>query len=117
MKIALLMLFAATAASTPQQFDLICKGSGDVTHYRVDLAAKKWCWENCASTWPIARVEDERITFKEDDTPSEKVWNWVSRTTGEWFQGMRSATLGEVSSHGTCEPAPFSGFPAHERKF
>jgi hypothetical protein len=118
MKMAFLFTAAAAAAAAhPQRFDLNCReGSTAPTHYRVDLGAHRWCWDACKFTSPIAKVEARRITFKSEDTPSNNVWNWVDRTTGEWFQGITSAEV-NVSQHGTCETAPFSGFPTVRTKF
>jgi hypothetical protein len=116
MKMLLLALVAASA-HLGQRFDLDCAGdSGEATHYRVDLTARRWCWDECMTTDQIQKVEASRITFKKEDTPSNDVWNWVDRTTGEWFQGMKSAEI-SVSSHGTCRAAPFSGFPKTKTKF
>jgi hypothetical protein len=115
MKILLLVL-AITAAEQPQQFDLICKSSSGTTRYRVDLAASQWCWEQCRTTWKIAEVEPRRITFNVADTPSHKVWNWVDRSSGEWFQGTDD-NFGYNGQHGHCESEPFSGFPEEKTRF
>lgn len=109
---SLLVLALLAAQPAPQpQFDLLCKDGRGVVHYRVDLSAGEWCWDNCDRTRKIVRAEERRIVFTDLDTPSQKAWNWVDRATGEWSQGLDDRRTGYTSHRGVCALAPFSGFP------
>lgn len=109
--VALALLLTATSANAADQFDLICKGRSSTTHFRVDLASREWCWENCSGTWRIAEVTASRITFKDERSGPSQAYNSVSRATGQWFMSARGI-YGFIHDDGICTPAPFSGFPA-----
>jgi hypothetical protein len=120
MRAFLPVLMLLTAASTPDQFDLNCKawvrGTGNITrHYRVDLATKQWCVDAC-TVKPLAEVNNTQIVFVDTKAqyrgdPSEAL-DFVDRTSGKWAF-YAPFWMGQ----GTCEPAPFSGFPTPDRRF
>jgi hypothetical protein len=105
------------------QFDLACSGTvtgvGQTTrHYRVDLKAGKWCAngddDKCVAK-PIAEVAPDLIRFERRDPqyPGDtKIIHYVVRTTGHWYERWDV-----METEGTCEPAPFSGFPETQTKF
>lgn len=116
-------LASSSAAATTDQFDLICTGTSqgyptdrpENTRYRVDLAAKQWCSLSCSDIRPIAEIEPSTIWFKnkQKQFASDTEWiEYVSRTSGKWVRVM-----GPWVTDGTCEPAPFSGFPTLNTKF
>lgn len=129
------VLFAVAAstvlvptASAADQFDLVCEGTRSIRAgapaephsygFRVDLAAKRWCWQTCERVYSIQEVQPDRIVFQDEseDTFRKRSvsTNTVSRVNGEHrllFIEVRPlpATMETV---GQCTPAPFSGFPA-----
>lgn len=118
-------LFAALFASSPvsaetaQQFDLICQGESQrspgakpeavTRHYRIDLQAKRWCWESCERANEIESVTADRITFYQSPEGEPMKHAYISRTDGSYSR----VSLGRTFTHdkGTCEVAPFSGLP------
>lgn len=107
-----LLLALAAVASTPDQFDLICKSSTETIRYRIDVTAGEWCWQQCGATWKVASITPTRITFKDEDTPRSRSFAYVDRVTGEWLQAS-----GRFANRGHCDPAPFSGFPRPPTRF
>lgn len=120
----LLVLLSLAIVGTPafasDQFDLICTGfvtGGQETtrHYRVDLAANKWCAGDPCAARPIEQVLPDVIWFERHEPTyggDLKIAHYVDRTTGKWYW-----RLGPMEIEGTCSPAPFSGFPALVTKF
>ncbi len=109
--LVLCLALIATPAAAAEQFDLVCKSKAEVTRYRVDLAAREWCWEGCTNgTWRIADVTSSRIVFKDEKTDTSVVSNFVDRSSGRYSR-FNQSRFGTFSSQGTCEVAPFSGFP------
>lgn len=126
----MLVAFSAggAAAQSAQQFDLNCVGQrwesleGPAEPYeyafRVDLAAKRWCWRDCATTFAIQDVAPDKITFSDERTDRRfdrrSSRNSVSRATGE--HELLAITIQPAPRYyrvaGHCTPAPFSGFPA-----
>lgn len=119
---ALLLLACGSASAAPQtQFDLICSSKyHDATfHYRVDLDAGKYCVTQDAGKrltaigdrcfQDVLEAGSNAISFGVD--PSQ----YVDRVTGEWT----FKPLGDryTMYRGSCERAPFSGFPSVETKF
>lgn len=112
-------LFASSAAQAADQFDLLCIGQEQFYpgmkpiaishHYRIDLAAKRWCWEQCTSANNIQSITPDRITFYDNSPTRPMLQAYVSRTDGKYYRyGFgRSFTHDE----GTCEPVPFTGLP------
>lgn len=110
--IALALSLMPGQATAADQFDLLCVSTkGEKLHYRVDLAAREWCWEECKfGTWRIADVTSSRIVFKDEATARSIVSNVVDRASGTFSRYNRDLS-GTSASSGKCEPAPFSGFP------
>lgn len=109
--LALSMALLASPAAAADQFDLVCRSKDETVRYRVDLATKEWCWEQCRfGTWRIADVTSSRIVFKDEKTDTSTVTNTVDRSTGinRRFNRNRYSTF---ASSADCEIAPFSGFP------
>jgi hypothetical protein len=124
---------AVLAAAVATTFNLVCSGTlatgmiekGRVRDfksepftmiYRVDLASRRWCTDECEETKPIVSVSDTRIVFLSQDTPelSLRIGASVNRESGEFQHHLKSGDFSALRQ-GTCEPAPFTGFPA--RKF
>jgi hypothetical protein len=126
--IALGLAALAGQALAADQFDLKCSGTRQMElngptealsyGFRVDLAAKRWCWDHCERTYAIEDIGPDRIAFADSSTDEprrrETVINEVSRVTGDhrqtWIQVRPMPTFMETKGH--CEVAPFSGFPA-----
>lgn len=131
---ALAALFAVSltafdaAAQSATQFDLVCSGTRQMGldaqpvpldyRLRVDLEARRWCWNDCDRTMQIVDVAPDRLVLQTEsiDTPRKRSTsdNTVSRTTGEhrsiWIETRPIPTY--VETKGQCDPAAFSGFPA-----
>lgn len=110
---------SAASAEPAQQFDLVCtkQGSGagrtNIRLYRIDLAAMRYCMDDCKVAHPIQAATADRITISESD-PADRVSqdsHVIYRGTGQYAQTfqMRGSF---TSTKGHCEPAPFSGLPA-----
>ena len=118
--LALSLPAVSVASDQAQQFDLICNGQQQfrplmkplpVTHhYRIDLEAKRWCWEKCTFANNIQSVTVDRITFYENGAGDPVKHAYISRTDGSYLR----IDLGKffTNDKGTCEVAPFSGLPA-----
>lgn len=122
------LLAGAAEGQTPRQFDLRCEGTRQMDlngprqphsfSIRVDLDLNRWCWTACERTYEIADIGPERITFRDESEETvrrrSRVEAYVDRTTGEfrqnWIEVRPIPTYLDVMA--TCEPAPFSGFPA-----
>lgn len=126
-------LVATPAAAATDQFDLVCTGtvktaprgaaSAINTRYRVDLAAKSWCRDDCAEVRTIEAVTDGEIVFEQrgqDVNAQPWVRHTVDRTSGAWkdflstpdVQGRNVFSPGLwIDAVGACTTAPFSGFP------
>lgn len=106
-------LFAAPAMAA-DQFDLVCKYGNTPVRYRIDVARGEACEKDCARVWPMGLVTSGEIRLLDvnsgDPTrPPETIT--INRQTGQlrhWIGGGASAYVETA----TCEPAPFSGFPA-----
>jgi hypothetical protein len=109
--LAIALGLLATPAIAADQFNLVCKSDQVMTTYRVDLAAREWCWDGCKfGTWRIHDVTSTQIIFKDVRSAGEAVSNFVDRTTGRSHR-YNHGRFGSYSSDGICEVAPFSGFP------
>jgi hypothetical protein len=116
---------ALWAAPTSNKFDLECadtvKTTGDpvapyVAHYRIDLAAKKWCEDECRTVKPIADLQSSYITLEGE--PNSDFWHTIDREKGEDQIFSGSPQLGDMEhTSGQCTKRPFSGFPTFETKF
>lgn len=129
----------ATPATAAEQskFDLRCTGTlatksmvRDTSesyedHYRIDLAARKWCESECKALHDIEQLQPTQITLtsKEDKTPGDSslTSNFIDRETGAHHALSTSDNrlTGPIilKWEGTCAKEAFSGFPAFETKF
>ena len=110
----------AAPAMAADQFDLVCTGQQRIlpsnrwhsyaVRYRVDLARMIYCRFDCKTTETIAAADAARITFQlpADGTPAAYLDHYVDRTNGRWTYYLG----GDSDAEGTCQSAPFSGFPA-----
>ncbi|WP_156447431.1 hypothetical protein [Blastomonas sp. CCH1-A6] len=131
MKLQLLAILAfavPTTATAPEKFDLKCTGERQFhlespvePHsygFRIDLKSQKWCWEHCDIIFDIAQVHPDRLILAEKHEVLGRVTshlvNVIDRTNGNHrFRSSVTGSTGNVHTiNGTCEPAPFSGFPA-----
>ncbi|HEX7856088.1 MAG TPA: hypothetical protein VF503_20600 [Sphingobium sp.] len=122
-------LIAAPAVAA-DQFDLVCHG--EVKHspdgkwrpidfrYRIDLVSRRWCDSECNGASDIAEVSDLQITLAANDQKYPgRIYesSWIDRLNGD-LHYIYSGGLGSFEERrGKCEVAPFSGFPAVQRKF
>lgn len=114
--LVLALTLVATPAAAADQFDLVCSGQYQRSAvakpqpaeriYRVDLAARTWCIEDCSVVLPIADADTARITFQSFKRRGVEVKHWVDRTSGE---------VSDIDFTGKCEAAPFTPIPP--RKF
>jgi hypothetical protein len=113
---------ALGAAPASGKFDLECadtvETTGDpvapyVAHYRIDLAAKKWCEAECRTVKPLVGVQASYITFEGE--PNSDFWHTIDRETGE--DQIFSSIGDREHTNGKCTKRPFSGFPTFKTKF
>lgn len=137
--VATLAAVPSLAAAPAAQFDLTCTGvlnssslAGDKAKpysatYRIDLAQRKWCEEDCKTLHDIASIQSGQLTLSEArvDTPSEKSFsiNTIDRETGA-HKIIASSESNRVRGsnvnlrwQGACKPTAFSGFPDTPVKF
>lgn len=84
---------------------------------RVDLQSMRYCMERCAQTLPIKRVSESEIVFHDgmSEYSNTIIRRRVNRESGQYWSSTSSRFGGraiETDSHGRCEAAPFTGFPA-----
>lgn len=134
-----LVLVSSPAASSNEQFDLICEGTTksvsrtgtDVQswkrRYSFDLAQRKYCEAACRGIFDIVKVNPGSIIINDelfDDALGRGfMYIYISRETGE-FVGDSETTYRDRSTppltmewRGTCEVQPFSGFDRLPTKF
>lgn len=123
--IGVVVALLAGQAVAADQFDLVCKGwtrdrvQGPKqpleVRYRVDAAAKLWCQADCHLVQAIQEITPGMITFRsnllEAGRQSDFFDQTISRSSGELTDFMAGSYI-YWERGGTCEPAPFSGFPA-----
>ena len=113
--VAALVASTAAVAQERQQFDLMCKGKGAEKHYRIDLQRGEWCADQCPVVATIAEVTSGTLLLKNEKLSQNgnMIIERVNRSTGVWFYAREfpASKWGKVVS-GSCEIAPFSGFPA-----
>ncbi|WP_278983275.1 hypothetical protein [Sphingobium yanoikuyae] len=122
----LMLALVSTPAMAADQFDLICQGRARYgapaswqkfeNRYRVDLAAKRWCRDNCERVMPLADVSEARITFTSihNNASIGDVDHFVERSSGRLVEIMASR-YSPTTVEAQCEAAPFSGLP--DKKF
>jgi hypothetical protein len=123
--VAAAAVITAPGAQAADQFDLICTGSTQATgefhhepistRYHVDLATKQWCADKC-TVRPLAEVNSTQIVFRDTKAAyrgdASVSLDYVDRTTGKW-----SFFTSYWQGDGTCQAAPFTGFPSPATKF
>lgn len=84
--------------------------------YRVDLESRRYCADTCTTTEALASVTDTMITFRLYPLGNEASGDVssVNRETG-MYTSVLIIGSGAIVSQGTCERAPFTGFP--QRRF
>lgn len=111
-------------------FNLICNVSivaddgvrmNAVEVYRVDLEARRYCFDECRSTLPIAAVSETEITLQNDPpgSPEGEMVTVISRESGAYRSRASQPLVTrpppneaiEIITSGQCQPAPFTGFP------
>lgn len=128
---ALKLVLAVLASSLPmtalaaeaERYDLVCAGEGwtefkgmrpKTQDISVDLKSGDYCFQPCkpGGAEAIQSVSPERLVFYEDVLGSSRMTMAIDRKTMvfrvEATEG-RKVLRTEILS---CEPAPFSGFPA-----
>lgn len=121
-------LCAAAPALAADQFNLACQGlrttvsGGAAEAYgftaRVDLAAKKWCMDQCQSAQPIMDVTPEKIVFTDDGTLNTRLEvsteTVLDRKSGAFRHFMMQVrpTEAYLKIEANCTEAPFTSLPA-----
>lgn len=113
----LLGLMVATPAAAADQFDLVCSAKKVSERYRVDLTSGEYCTAECKTVRKIQEVTTGVIVFQRTEPKvrrDPRILDQVNRTTGEWFSSNYFPGIDLVPDmkQGTCQSAPFSGFPA-----
>ncbi|WP_066681744.1 hypothetical protein [Sphingomonas sp. CCH9-E2] len=115
-------LALAVAAS----FNLVCVGTQDTIQFgktvetdkpvrstfSIDLEAKRFCFEGCEQTLPIASVSETEIVLQRTTIPKDKASfeRTVNRESGEMYARIEIAGVALVT-YSRCEAKPFTGFP------
>ena len=113
----------ALALQIGAAFNLVCVGTQtDYTSsespmrlvLRIDLDQRRFCFDDCESTLAIASVSDTEIILQ--DEPMQGPWRArilrrVNRESGAYYASVGTDQI-YIRGHGTCETAPFTGFPA-----
>lgn len=115
----------APSAGNPNQFNLVCRITGEYKKARemvsvtpwplepikVDLTARKFEDQLKREPQDIGAIEENRIHFR---APGGDGSYWVNRFTGEFQRIDKTGELLE-GVVGTCTPGPFTGFS--QRRF
>lgn len=124
------------AAPVSQSFNLNCSGTMTTKSlalndskpytktYRVKLAERKWCEDECETIRDIAEVQPATLILrKAERTVPGGLFHWerVDRRTGRHditsTTGERAADILILKWDGTCERTAFTGFPSFTTKF
>ncbi|HEV2595762.1 MAG TPA: hypothetical protein VGU01_11225 [Sphingomicrobium sp.] len=122
MKLFLLGVALASSTHPGARFDLVCSGSEEhvdsslnkpyTAHYRIDLAAKRFCMDMCKATIPITDVQPNVIVLERSGLGEPKFEHLLDRQTGE-----DTILMEDEIDKGTCQRQPFSGFSSGPKKF
>ncbi len=117
-----LAMASALTLATPaaaQQFDLVCEGEAqtppapekrpDKFRVAVDLERYEWCLEGCTAPKRITELTPEHIILERSSNILTPLMFRISRVDGGYGRMDGSAML---ISHGRCERAEFTPFPA-----
>jgi len=128
------LFFGMAAAIADTNFDLQCDGEKKTINlqlvktytepfsqrFRIDLASKRWCAEQCSLVSAIDDVRDDAIILEKANTqpaPGQLFTvHQVSRVTGEYTLYVKDRT-GSVAVKAACRKLEFSGFPKINRQF
>lgn len=116
--VAIALIFATPTMAAGPRFDLVCRGDAIGTapvpalrrggpiklRIRVDLTAKKFCFDDCGDVRQLTDVNDD---FVEASSGEQRVR--IMRATGKFL--YQRTGLYEAAGAGTCETKPFSGMP------
>jgi len=78
--------------------------------YRVDLASRSWCSDECAATETLALVTDTEFLLREDRRANGSHVIIVGRQLGLFADTFIDGATATLRS-GRCEQTPFTGFP------
>ena len=78
--------------------------------YRVDLASRLWCSDECAQAEPLALVTETEILLRQDHRASGSHVIIVGRQLGLFADTFIEGATATLRS-GHCAQAPFTGFP------
>lgn len=78
--------------------------------YRIDLDAGRWCSGECDATEPLAAVASGEIVLREQHHPAGSSVVRFIPGTGRFTDTVIAGNTATLRS-GTCEIAPFTGFP------
>lgn len=128
--VGLLVAALVTQTSTPDQFNLTCKGTAQTftgamdgssprppvswsRTYRVDLAEQSYCQNDCSEVRRIFRVTPDELRLREDGDEVSR----VNRRSGVLIVSSTTGAIGHPIADmisAKCEVDDFSGF---SRKF
>lgn len=121
------------AAQAAMAFNLVCSGTSAIRDgkdgevkaapyhavLRVDLPRRRYCLDACRETFPLVAVTPGQIVLQDGPIFGGTIHHTVDRKTGRYALHVIT-NLGprgfENTSTGTCERAPFAGFPQHETR-
>ena len=125
----------ALALQTAATFNLVCsgmlhldeaRGSGLPGSYapfsvvlRVDIQRQLWCADDCQTLRALSRLTQSRIVFEALENRDRSTLTTVDRESGAFSDQTLRRARGAAGRDfvetrtGTCERAPFSGFPPH----
>ena len=106
-------LVCTGATTNGPMFDINAKGSPVRTVIRVDLDSGRWCSGDCATTSEINEIQETSIIFRAKEDERGDDFFAVNRESGKFIDRTRSFSINwSTLTIGTCEKAPFTGFPA-----
>lgn len=125
--LVIFMLLSSAPAVAADQYDLACQGSrisqrgaaGEAysTRFRVDLAAQKWCQDDCARVSSINEISGDMIVLADDITYNSRTdlsnKMTIDRKTNAFLrissQDRPSPMYLKVEA--SCKQEPFTPFP------
>jgi len=120
------MMSLAFALQAVAAFNLVCSGtlrtgpigmalpeeSGEpfTITYRIDLVSRQWCSDPCGVTESVAEIVNGEILLRDQHHPSGSHVIVFAPRTGRFADTLNEDNFAILRS-GSCEPAPFGGFP------
>lgn len=121
--IAIALAAALVEPTTAQRFDLVCRGTSTTmsrllptsetatnTRYRLDLAGKRWCADDCQRVFDLTSSTPAEIVLTREEGPGVFNELKVNRTTGR-MTGRTTVGGSDSFTNATCTRAAFSGMP------